>query len=170
VSHAEQLRDLADIVEVVEAGPADLLNADLRHDDQEEPVAELTVEVPLPLDGVAKAPDQDVETVDDGDTDEIPVGGLTEVSDGIGESIITRLEEAGHETIADLEDTTTVELEAIPQLGPKTVEQVTSAIAELREDAPPTEDPEPPAWTPDSNTGGTIVPTRRGQETTGEKP
>ncbi|OYR86358.1 hypothetical protein DJ84_00250 [Halorubrum ezzemoulense] len=75
-----------------------------------------------------------------------------------------RLEDAGYETIADIESATPDELEAVPQLGPTTVEQVLDATDEFSEEAPPTEDPEPPGWTPDSNTDGVIVPTRRGQK------
>jgi len=165
VTHAEQLRDLADVVEAVEAGPADFLDADLRHSEGEA-VAEITVEVPLPLDGAVRdrPTDQNTEAIDEDDSDAIPVAELTEVADGLGDSITTRLEDAGYETIADLEDATPNDLESVPQLGPKTVEQVIDAIAELTDDAPPTEDPEPPEWTPDSDTRGVIVPSRKGQK------
>ena len=166
MTHADQLRDLADVVEAVEAGPAALLESDLRHDDQGDAVAELTVEVPLPLDGIGQdtPTDQQADVVDEDESNSISVTELTEVATGLGESITTRLEDAGYETIADIEAATPDELEGVPQLGPTTVEQVLDAAAEVREEAPPTEDPEPPRWTPDSNTGGVIVPTRRGQK------
>ena len=164
---ADQLRDLADVVETVQSGPAAVRDADLGERDDGQVVAQLDIEVPLPLgEHLPEQPTDDSA----GETEEsMPVAELADVASGLGETITSRLEEAGYETVADIEWATPEELEAVPQLGPTTVEQVFDAAAELREEAPPTEDPEPPAWTPDSNTSGIIVPTRRGQ-TGGQKP
>ena len=164
---ADQLRDLADVVETVQSGPAAVRDADLGERDDGQVVAQLDIEVPLPLgEHLPEQPTDDSA----GETEEsMPVAELADVTSGLGETITSRLEEAGYETVADIEWATPEELEAVPQLGPTTVEQVFDAAAELREEAPPTEDPEPPAWTPDSNTSGVIVPTRRGQ-TGGQKP
>ena len=164
---ADQLRDLADVVETVQSGPAAVRDADLGERDDGQVVAQLDIEVPLPLG--EHLPEQ---PTDDGagETEEsMSVAALADVASGLGETITSRLEEAGYETVADIEAATRSELEDVPRVGPKTVDELIAAVDELDEDAPPTEDPEPPAWTPDSNTSGIIVPTRRGQ-TGGQKP
>ena len=167
MTRAQDFRDLADDVDRVEAGAGDLVDANLRHRD-EQPIAMITVEVPLPLDGAGR--DAPADAGDEADADPIPVTELTEVADGLGETITSRLADAGYETVADVTEATPDELEAVPQLGPKTVGQVVDAAGELDVDTPPVEDPDPPAWTPDKQTGGEIVPTRQGQELEGQKP
>jgi len=163
---ADQLRDLADVVETVQSGPAAVCDADLGERDDGQVVAQLDVEVPLPLG--EHLPEQP--TDDTGETEEsMPVAELADVASGLGETITSRLEEAGYETVADIEAASRDELEDVPRVGPKTVDELIVAVDELNEDTPPTENPEPPAWTPDSNTGGIIVPTRSGQDG-GQKP
>lgn len=162
---ADQLRHLADVVETVQSGPAAVRDADLGERDDGQVVAELDIEVPLPLG--EHLPEQPTDNA--GETEEpIPVAELADVASGLGGSTITRLEEAGYETVADIEAARRSELEDIPRVGPKTVDHLRDAAAELAVDAPPTEDPDPPEWTPDNTTGGTIVPSRIGQKE-GEK-
>lgn len=161
MNSAQQLRDLADVVETVQSGPARVRDADLDEREGGEVVAQLDIEVTLPL--AEHVPEEPAETEADGSDEPIPVTDLTDVASGLGESITARLEEAGFETVADVEAATQAELGAVPRLGPKTVDTLLDAVDELREAKPPTEDPDAPPWTPDNETEGTIVPTRTGQ-------
>ncbi|QHS17965.1 helix-hairpin-helix domain-containing protein [haloarchaeon 3A1-DGR] len=174
--NADDVHQVGDVVEVldelpvtvtdtrIQSGPESIASVTFRLDEDSE---NERTESPTP-----RTIDEDLEpavTAREGDQKEeqvtpsqVFIRDVVSEHEGVGTSVVDRLEEAGYETLADIQETTVEDLTDINYVGAKKASTILEITSDARPDGggiqtPPVEDPDPPHWTPDTPTNGEIV-------------